>query len=50
MTARFLTLHDTPDDPETFDRHYRETHIPLASRLPRLRGRDVRAGEYPSQS
>lgn len=37
MTARFLTLHDTPDDPETFDRHYRETHIPLASRLPRLR-------------
>jgi uncharacterized protein (TIGR02118 family) len=37
VTARFLALYNTPADPETFDRHYRETHIPLASRLPRLR-------------
>lgn len=34
MTARFIALYDTPADPETFDRHYREIHIPLGSRLP----------------
>jgi uncharacterized protein (TIGR02118 family) len=47
MTAHFLALYDTPADPETFDRHYRETHIPLIRRLPGLRrysiGRDVTA-------
>ncbi len=37
MTARFLALYETPADPEAFDRHYREVHIPLASRLPGLR-------------
>ena len=37
MTARFLALYDTPADPETFNRHYREVHIPLGSRLPGLR-------------
>jgi uncharacterized protein (TIGR02118 family) len=45
MTARFLALYDTPADPEAFDRHYHEVHIPLAHRLPGLRrytvGRDV---------
>jgi uncharacterized protein (TIGR02118 family) len=29
--------YDTPDDPEAFDRHYREIHIPLAKKLPGLR-------------
>ena len=47
MTARFLALYDTPADPEAFDRHYREVHIPLGSRLPGLRrytvGRDAAA-------
>jgi uncharacterized protein (TIGR02118 family) len=37
MTARFLAAYETPADPETFDRHYREVHIPLARRLPGLR-------------
>jgi len=37
MTARFLALYETPADPETFDRHYREVHIPLLRRLPGLR-------------
>ena len=37
MTARFLALYETPADPETFDRHYRQTHIPLLRRLPGLR-------------
>ncbi len=27
--VRFLVLYDTPPDPEEFDRHYREVHIPL---------------------
>jgi len=46
-----VALYETPADPEAFDRHYREVHIPLARRLPRLRryvvGRDpapVRGG------
>jgi uncharacterized protein (TIGR02118 family) len=37
MTARFLAVYETPAEPETFDRHYREVHIPLAQRLPGLR-------------
>jgi uncharacterized protein (TIGR02118 family) len=47
MTARFLALYATPADPEAFDRHYREIHIPLIRQLPGLRrysiGRDVTA-------
>ncbi|MFE1308743.1 EthD family reductase [Streptomyces sp. NPDC058755] len=52
MTVRFLALYERPADPEAFERHYREVHIPLARRLPGLRrytvGRDlapVRGGE-----
>ena len=45
MTARFLALYETPPDPETFDRHCRQVHIPLLRRLPGLRrytgGRDI---------
>jgi len=29
MTVRFLALHQTPADPEAFDRHHRNVHIPL---------------------
>jgi uncharacterized protein (TIGR02118 family) len=47
MTARFLAVYQTPAGPETFDRHYREVHIPLIRHLPGLRrytaGRDVAA-------
>jgi uncharacterized protein (TIGR02118 family) len=35
--VRFLVLYDTPADPEAFDLHYREVHIPLAKQLPGLR-------------
>jgi uncharacterized protein (TIGR02118 family) len=35
--VRFLAVYDEPDDPEAFDRHYREVHIPLAKKLPGLR-------------
>jgi uncharacterized protein (TIGR02118 family) len=37
VTVRFLALYETPADPEAFDRHYREVHIPLGRRLPGLR-------------
>ena len=47
MTARFLALYETPADPETFDQHYRQVHIPLLRRLRGLRrysvGRDLTA-------
>ena len=47
MTARFLALYEAPADPATFDRHYREVHIPLLRALPGLRrysvGRDTAA-------
>lgn len=35
--VRFLVLYDTPEDPEAFERHYREVHIPLTLKLPGLR-------------
>jgi uncharacterized protein (TIGR02118 family) len=47
MTARFLALYEKPADPEEFERHYRDVHIPLAQRLPGLRrytlGRNIAA-------
>lgn len=47
MTARFLALYETPADPEAFNRHYRQIHIPLIRQLPELRrytvGRDITA-------
>jgi uncharacterized protein (TIGR02118 family) len=40
-------LYETPADPEAFDRHYQDVHIPLLRQLPGLRrysiGRDVTA-------
>ena len=35
--VRFLAVYDKPDDPDVFDRHYRQVHIPLAKKLPGLR-------------
>jgi uncharacterized protein (TIGR02118 family) len=47
MTVRLLVVYETPADPDEFDRHYRDVHIPLVHRLPRLRryviGRDAEA-------
>jgi uncharacterized protein (TIGR02118 family) len=37
MTARFLALYERPADPEAFDRHYDQTHLPLIRQLPGLR-------------
>jgi uncharacterized protein (TIGR02118 family) len=42
--VRFLVLYEKPDDPEAFDRHYREVHIPLAKKLPGLRRYTISRG------
>jgi uncharacterized protein (TIGR02118 family) len=42
--VRFLVLYDQPEDPEAFDRHYREVHIPLARKLPGLRRYTISRG------
>jgi uncharacterized protein (TIGR02118 family) len=36
-TARLLVLWDTPTNPDYFERHYREVHIPLVRQLPGVR-------------
>jgi len=36
-TARFLVLWSTPQDPDRFERHYREVHVPLVKQLPGVR-------------
>jgi uncharacterized protein (TIGR02118 family) len=47
VTAHFLAMYEQPADAETFDRHYRDVHIPLGRRLPGLLrytiGRDITA-------
>jgi uncharacterized protein (TIGR02118 family) len=37
MTARFVAVYETSTDPDAFDRHYRDVHIPIAQGLPGLR-------------
>lgn len=34
--VRLLVLYNPPEDPSAFDKHYTETHIPIAKRLPGL--------------
>lgn len=31
--ARMIAIYRTPKDPEAFDKHYFEVHIPLAKKL-----------------
>lgn len=47
MTARFLVLYETPADPEAFERHYQQVHLPLARRLPGLRRYTLARGPVP---
>jgi uncharacterized protein (TIGR02118 family) len=35
--ARFLVLWGTPEDPDFFEHHYREIHVPLVKKLPGVR-------------
>lgn len=38
---QLTVLYGHPQDPAAFDRHYRETHAPLARTIPGLRGYTV---------
>jgi len=42
--ATLLVLYKTPADPAAFDRHYAETHAPLAKRIPGLRSYTISKG------
>ncbi|MEO7044276.1 MAG: EthD family reductase [Ferruginibacter sp.] len=39
--ARMIAIYQTPKDKDAFDKHYFETHIPLAKKLPGLIKYDV---------
>jgi uncharacterized protein (TIGR02118 family) len=36
--ARLIVLYSPPDDPASFDAHYREVHTPIVRAYPNLRG------------
>jgi uncharacterized protein (TIGR02118 family) len=42
--AEVVVLYKTPSDPAAFDKHYAETHIPLARKMPGLRKYQVSRG------
>jgi uncharacterized protein (TIGR02118 family) len=42
--AQLLALYNTPADRAAFDRYYRDTHIPLAKKIPGLRSYSISVG------
>jgi uncharacterized protein (TIGR02118 family) len=42
--ARLVVMYRTPKDAAAFDRHYFETHVPTAKRIPGLRRYEVSRG------
>ncbi len=42
--AGMVVIYKTPADVEAFDKHYYETHIPLAKKLPGLRKYEISTG------
>jgi uncharacterized protein (TIGR02118 family) len=34
MTVKLTVVYGTPDDPETFDKHYADVHVPIVQRWP----------------
>ena len=36
MSAKLVVLYARPDDPESFDKHYRDVHVPLVEKIPGL--------------
>lgn len=44
MPAKILVMYPQPADPAAFDKYYFSTHIPLARRIPNLRGMKFNAG------
>lgn len=41
---QILVLYHQPADPAAFDRYYFETHVPIASKIPKLRSSTVSKG------
>jgi uncharacterized protein (TIGR02118 family) len=54
MTVKVVVLYTQPDDPEAFDKHYQEVHVPLVRALPGLQrfeaGKIVAAGDGGEQT
>jgi len=46
--ARVLVLYKTPKDTAAFDRHYSQTHIPVAKKIPGLRKYEISQGPVTS--
>ena len=44
MTTKLVVLYKNPADAAKFDAYYRDTHIPLAKKIPGLRRYEVNAG------
>ena len=42
--AQLVVIYKTPKDPAAFDKHYADTHIPLAKKLPGLRKYQISQG------
>ncbi|MWP39777.1 EthD family reductase [Rhodobacter sphaeroides] len=42
--ARLLVMYRTPEDGTAFDRHYADTHIGLAAKMPGLRSYEISEG------
>ena len=42
--ARLVVMYGHPKDAAAFDKHYAETHIPIAKKIPGLRKYDVSRG------
>ena len=36
MTVSYFAIYRTPEDPEEFERHYFQTHVPLIEKVPGL--------------
>ena len=39
MNVKLVVLYTQPDDPDVFERHYAETHMPMVYRIPGLDAR-----------
>src|SRR3954462_7044097 len=42
--AKLIALYRTPSDPEAFDAYYFSRHVPIARKIPGLRGYEVSRG------
>jgi uncharacterized protein (TIGR02118 family) len=43
--AKLFAIYQQPADPAAFDRHYFDTHVPLAKKIPGLRSYEVTRGD-----